>query len=158
MDFPADPPRRIDTPRGLAEALGVEPIEVWVGQYLIAVLAGEGAVRGLAPDIRALEPIVGAAPRAVAATSASPRAARPARIYDVVSRFFAPGSGIDEDPATGSLHCILSPLFSDKLGRARPALPPGLSGPWRRTGVRASGRPGPAARPGDNDRRGRLRV
>jgi predicted PhzF superfamily epimerase YddE/YHI9 len=37
--------------------------------------------------------------------------------YDVVSRFFAPGSGIPEDPATGSAHCILSPLFSDKLGR-----------------------------------------
>jgi predicted PhzF superfamily epimerase YddE/YHI9 len=38
--------------------------------------------------------------------------------YDVVDRFFAPGSGIPEDPTTGSLHCILSPLFADKLGRA----------------------------------------
>jgi predicted PhzF superfamily epimerase YddE/YHI9 len=38
--------------------------------------------------------------------------------YDVVSRFFAPGAGIPEDPATGSLHCVLSPLFSAKLGRA----------------------------------------
>ena len=37
--------------------------------------------------------------------------------YDVVSRFFAPGSGIAEDPATGSLHCILSPLWSARLGR-----------------------------------------
>jgi predicted PhzF superfamily epimerase YddE/YHI9 len=37
----------------------------------------------------------------------------------VVSRFFAPGSGVAEDPATGSLHCILSPLFSAKLGRPR---------------------------------------
>ena len=37
---------------------------------------------------------------------------------DVVSRFFAPGSGIPEDAATGSMHCILSPLFADKLGRA----------------------------------------
>jgi predicted PhzF superfamily epimerase YddE/YHI9 len=34
-----------------------------------------------------------------------------------VDRFFAPGSGIPEDPATGSLHCILAPLFSGKLGR-----------------------------------------
>jgi len=38
--------------------------------------------------------------------------------FDVVSRFFAPGSGIPEDPATGSAHCILSPLFAGKLGRA----------------------------------------
>jgi predicted PhzF superfamily epimerase YddE/YHI9 len=37
----------------------------------------------------------------------------------VVDRFFAPGSGIPEDPATGSLHCILSPLFAEKLGRPR---------------------------------------
>jgi predicted PhzF superfamily epimerase YddE/YHI9 len=37
----------------------------------------------------------------------------------VVDRFFAPGSGIPEDPATGSLHCILTPLFADKLGRPR---------------------------------------
>jgi predicted PhzF superfamily epimerase YddE/YHI9 len=37
----------------------------------------------------------------------------------VVDRFFAPGSGIPEDPATGSLHTILTPLFADKLGRAR---------------------------------------
>jgi predicted PhzF superfamily epimerase YddE/YHI9 len=39
------------------------------------------------------------------------------RPYDVVDRFFAPGSGIDEDPATGSLHCILTPLFAGKLAR-----------------------------------------
>jgi predicted PhzF superfamily epimerase YddE/YHI9 len=38
--------------------------------------------------------------------------------YDVVSRFFAPGVGIPEDPATGSWHCLIAPLFSQKLGRA----------------------------------------
>ena len=37
--------------------------------------------------------------------------------YDVVSRFFAPGSGIPEDAATGSMHCMLSPMFADRLGR-----------------------------------------
>lgn len=118
MDFPADPPRQIETPPGLAEALGVQPAETWVGQYLIAVLADEAAVRGLAPDIRALEPI--------SAGAASGRgnigvtaAAAPASGYDAVSRFFAPGSGIDEDPATGSLHCILAPLFARKLARSR---------------------------------------
>jgi predicted PhzF superfamily epimerase YddE/YHI9 len=36
---------------------------------------------------------------------------------DVVDRFFAPGCGIDEDPATGSAHCILGPLYADKLKR-----------------------------------------
>jgi predicted PhzF superfamily epimerase YddE/YHI9 len=37
---------------------------------------------------------------------------------DVVDRFFAPGCGVDEDPATGSAHCILGPLYADTLGRA----------------------------------------
>jgi predicted PhzF superfamily epimerase YddE/YHI9 len=36
---------------------------------------------------------------------------------DFVSRFFAPGSGIDEDPVTGSAHCCLTPYWSGKLGR-----------------------------------------
>jgi predicted PhzF superfamily epimerase YddE/YHI9 len=35
----------------------------------------------------------------------------------VVDRFFAPGSGIPEDPTTGSLHCILTPLYAERLGR-----------------------------------------
>jgi PhzF family phenazine biosynthesis protein len=117
MDFPADAPRRIDPPAGLAEALGVEPLEVWAGLYLVAVLADERAVRGLAPNIPALKPISSGATGGrgnvgvVAAADAGSG-------FDVISRFFAPGSGIDEDPTTGSLHCILSPLFSGKLSRA----------------------------------------
>ena len=42
--------------------------------------------------------------------------AGPSSPYDVVSRFFAPGCGVPEDPTTGSAHCILAPLFSGKLG------------------------------------------
>jgi len=37
--------------------------------------------------------------------------------YDFVSRFFAPGSGIDEDPVTGSAHCCLGPFWAEKLGK-----------------------------------------
>ena len=117
MDFPALPPSRIAPPAGLAEALGVEPREVWAASYVVAVLDGEAAVRGLAPDIPALKPIAGAATggRGNVAVTALADTASP---YDIVSRFFAPGSGIAEDPATGSLHCILSPMFSHRLGRA----------------------------------------
>ena len=85
---------------------------------LVVVLKDEAQVRGLAPNIAGLEPISGGATggRGNVGVSALADAASP---YDVVSRFFAPGSGIAEDPTTGSLHCILSPLFSGKLGRAR---------------------------------------
>ena len=37
---------------------------------------------------------------------------------DFVSRFFAPGAGIDEDPATGSSHCTLIPFWAERLGKA----------------------------------------
>jgi len=117
MDFPADPPTRVAAPGGLAEALGLVPREVWSGQYLLAVLASEAEVRALKPDIGALKNIGAAGARGVGnvGVSAVADAGSP---YDVVSRFFAPGSGIPEDPATGSFHCMASPLFAQKLGRA----------------------------------------
>ena len=117
MDFPATMPRRIEAPAGLAEALGAEPEEVWAAQYLVVVLKDEAAVRALRPDIAGLNVLASAAAQrgnvGVAAI------ADPGRPYDVADRFFAPGSGVPEDPATGSLHCILAPLFAAKLGRAR---------------------------------------
>jgi PhzF family phenazine biosynthesis protein len=116
MDFPASAPARIEAPEGLAEALGVQLHEVWAAQFLVAVLANEAAVRGLTPDIAAIAPISSGATQGRGNVGVAARADAGAP-YDVVSRFFAPGSGIDEDPATGSLHCILSPLFSGKLGR-----------------------------------------
>jgi PhzF family phenazine biosynthesis protein len=118
MDFPADPPVRIDAPAGLAEALGVTPSEVWSGQYLLAVLSSEAEVRALTPRLDQIETMGGIAARGVGNVGVS-ALADPGAPYDVVSRFFAPGSGIPEDPATGSYHCIASPLFSAKLGRAR---------------------------------------
>lgn len=116
MDFPAAAPRPVDVPAGLAEALGgVAVVEAWAAQMLVAVVADEAAVRAVRPDLAALNAIsidvtMGRGNVAVAALA---DAGRP---YDVVSRFFAPGSGIPEDPATGSLHCVLSPLYSARLG------------------------------------------
>jgi PhzF family phenazine biosynthesis protein len=118
MDFPADRPRQTGVPAGLAAALGVDPLEVWAASYLVAVVADETTVRALAPDIAAIGEIAGEATggRGNIAVAALADAGKP---YQVVSRFFAPGSGIAEDPATGSAHCILSPLFSARLGRER---------------------------------------
>lgn len=115
MDFPADPPRRTAVPEGLAAALGVEPVEVWAGAYLIAVLEDEAAVRGLTPNLSALASIAGEAKDGKGQTVVVAQA-DPERPYAVVSRFFAPAAGIPEDPTTGSAHCILMPLYGDKLG------------------------------------------
>ena len=115
MDFPADPPRRTGPVAGLAEALGVEPVEVWAGRYLVAVLADADAVRGLRPDIAGLASLQGEAGEAGEVIVCADAAA--GDDVDVVDRFFAPGCGVDEDPATGSAHCILGPLYADRLGR-----------------------------------------
>ncbi len=118
MDFPADPPRRIGTPAGLADALGAEPLEVWSAAYLVAVLADERTVRSLTPDIPALRSISSAAGGGRGDVIVAALADAASEV-DVVDRFFAPGAGVPEDPATGSAHCILAPLYADKLGRAR---------------------------------------
>jgi PhzF family phenazine biosynthesis protein len=117
MDFPASPPIRIDAPAGLAEALGVEPVEVWASQFLAVVLADEAAVRAVDPDLAALKVISSSATqgRGNVGVAALAEAGSP---HDVVSRFFAPGSGIPEDPTTGSWHCMIAPLYAEKLGRA----------------------------------------
>ena len=117
MDFPADPPRRVETPAGLAAAMGAEPVEVWAARYLIALLPDEAAVRGLAPDLAAVHALASPAGRPGNLIVAA--AGDPGGPYDLVSRFFAPASGIPEDPTTGSAHCMLAPLFAGRLGRAR---------------------------------------
>ena len=112
LDFPATPGMRIPANPTLYVALGgVEPLELWQGKlYHMAVYETVNQVRSLAPDMRAL----GAIPDvfAVVATAASD-----SHEADFVSRFFAPAAGIDEDPVTGSAHCMLVPYWSEKLGK-----------------------------------------
>lgn len=117
LDFPAQPPVRTPIPEGLAEALGVMPSEVWASNYLVAVFDDPATITALTPDIPALGRIAGEATGGRGNIGVAALAG-PGAPYDVIDRFFAPGSGIAEDPTTGSLHCILSPLFAGKLGRA----------------------------------------
>ncbi len=113
IDLPADPAEAIEPPPGLAEALGCELL--WAGRgrldFLVEV-ADEATVRALAPDLAA---VARYDPRGVIVTAAAdPDGGTGA---DFVSRFFAPGSGIDEDPVTGSAHCTLAGYWAPLLGR-----------------------------------------
>ncbi len=111
LDFPATPEQRSDAPAGLLESLGVSN-PVYVGRnkfdYLVEV-ASEEIVRNLNPDHAQLRKIE---VRGVIVTSRATETDA-----DFVSRFFAPGSGIDEDPVTGSAHCCLTPYWSARLGK-----------------------------------------
>ena len=110
MDFPAEPDEPARGPDWLGDALGTEP--VYVGRnrfdYLIEV-DDEATVRRLDPDLRMLAEL---GPRGVMVTA---RAGTDG--IDFVSRFFAPCTGIDEDPVTGSAHCCLGPYWQRRLGR-----------------------------------------
>ena len=101
-------------PDGLLEALDVAARYVGRSRfdYLVEV-ESEAILEGLAPDLRRLSAVASDS-RGVIVTS---RAADPD--YDFVSRFFAPQSGIDEDPVTGSAHCTLADFWSRQLGKTR---------------------------------------
>ena len=110
LDFPAEPAAAAEAPKVLLEALAVKPLFVGRNRfdYLVEV-DSEQIVRGLAPDLRRLAAL---RERGVMVTSRSDSPQ-----YDFVSRFFAPGAGIDEDPVTGSAHCCLGPFWGDRLGK-----------------------------------------
>ena len=109
LDFPATPEQRAEAPRELLEALGIRSPR-YAGKnkfdYIIEV-ASEDEVRKLDPDYSRLRKI---AVRGVIVTSRGENGD-----YDFVSRFFAPGAGIDEDPVTGSAHCCLTPYWAGRL-------------------------------------------
>jgi PhzF family phenazine biosynthesis protein len=110
LDFPATPAEPIDAPPGLAEALGARPTYVGRSCFdLLVEMDGEDVVRALGPDFTRL---LALGTRGVIVTS---RGSTPG--LDFVSRFFAPGAGIDEDPVTGSAHCCLGPYWASRLGK-----------------------------------------
>jgi PhzF family phenazine biosynthesis protein len=113
MDFPAWPPKQIDVPSAVSEALGA-PV-AWTGRtdndvFLLALVTDEDSVRDLTPDLTAVSRLDGSALIVTAV-------ADPGHGYDFVSRIFAPDLGIPEDPVTGSAHTVLAPFWADRLGR-----------------------------------------
>ncbi len=110
LDFPARQVEPIRTTGALETALGLQADFVGSdGQNAFVEADAEATVRELAPDIRQMSSL---GVRSVIVTA---RAAGDG--FDFVSRFFAPGVGIDEDPVTGSAHCSLATYWAERLGR-----------------------------------------
>lgn len=110
MEFPALPPSSIDPPPGLGRALGVEPRYVGLSRFdLLVELDDEAVVRSLEPDLGLL--------RRIDARGIIVTARADGDEFDFVSRFFAPQVGVDEDPVTGSAHCVLGPHWQERMGR-----------------------------------------
>ena len=111
LDFPLKPEEPAQAPSGLVEALGVTPRYVGKNNldYLVEV-ESEAVLRALAPDFKRLAALP---VRGIIVTSVSG-----SRQFDFVSRFFAPASGVDEDPVTGSSHCCLGAFWQKRLGKS----------------------------------------
>jgi predicted PhzF superfamily epimerase YddE/YHI9 len=109
MDFPARAPVVCPGPGTLSGALGKAPREILCSRDYLAVYDSEDEVRTLRPNFEALKTLdrLGVIVTAPGSTA------------DFVSRFFAPGAGIPEDPVTGSAHCTLTPYWSKRLGKTK---------------------------------------
>jgi PhzF family phenazine biosynthesis protein len=116
LDFPARPvsSRQPSWAKRAEDALNLKSKPVFVGQSeedALVEVKDEKTVLLLQPNMTALRHLPY---RAVAVTSRSSR-----KKFDFVSRFFAPAVGIDEDPVTGSAHCVLTPYWAARLGKLR---------------------------------------
>ncbi len=106
MDFPALPAGACSPPQALFEAVGGYPAQVLEARDYLLVFASTDDVLSLEPDMQLLASLQ----RHVIVTA-------PGSDVDFVSRFFAPGAGIAEDPVTGSAHCTLVPYWAKRLDK-----------------------------------------
>lgn len=107
MDFPSKPPVECPAPGHLYDSLGMAPGDLYQNEDYVVLLPSEEAVRAVTPDFKLMKEID---TRGIIITA-------PGDEVDFVSRFFAPRYGIDEDPVTGSAHCVLTPFWSERLGK-----------------------------------------
>jgi PhzF family phenazine biosynthesis protein len=117
LDFPKEEPVPTSAPAPVLRALGNPTVEDAVAgsrsTNLLLRLPGAREVEQLSPDFRSLERSTLAGKIhgvIVTAAGQSP--------HDFVSRYFAPGLGVDEDPVTGSSHTLLAPYWADRLGKS----------------------------------------
>jgi PhzF family phenazine biosynthesis protein len=110
LDFPADYAKETPAPSGIFEGLGISPRTVYKGKFdFLVELENEAAVNALKPDFRKLSTIES---RGILITAKGDQ-------VDFVSRCFFPQSGIDEDPVTGSAHCMLTTYWNKKTGNLK---------------------------------------
>jgi len=109
LDFPATHASEAAAPEGLLEALNIQPTYIGRSKFDYLLETDEAALLAMKPDFGRLAHVP---VRGVIVTSRSSEAG-----FDFVSRFFAPASGVDEDPVTGSAHCALTPYWAPKLNK-----------------------------------------
>ncbi len=108
LNFPSRKPTPCPIPHGLKEALNANILETHQSRDLLILVEDELTVQNLQVDFSKLKEFETSFAFIVTAKGQS---------CDFVSRFFAPGAGIAEDPVTGSAHCTLIPFWSQRLSK-----------------------------------------
>ncbi|MEA5616277.1 PhzF family phenazine biosynthesis protein [Cronbergia sp. UHCC 0137] len=111
LDFPVNHSQPIVAPPELSAVLGITYKSVYQNSlgYLVE-LESEELVREIQPNFQQMKTLQ--IPDVIVTSMANSGSE-----YDFISRFFAPGLGIDEDPVTGAAHCCLAPFWHGKLGK-----------------------------------------
>jgi PhzF family phenazine biosynthesis protein len=110
LNFPKDIYTKIDVPDVLINAFQKNPLEAYRGKSdFLLIFANQKEIEEMNPDLTMIESVGG---RGVIVSA-------PGNDVDFVSRFFAPQSGINEDPVTGSAHTTLTPYWSKRTGKTR---------------------------------------
>jgi PhzF family phenazine biosynthesis protein len=108
LDFPLNSPQKVKDEGLIEQALGVKPLEVFTSKFdYMVVLANQAAIEALKPDLAIVKKLEA---RGMIVTAAGKNS-------DFVSRCFFPQSGIDEDPVTGSAHCVMVPYWAHKTAK-----------------------------------------
>ena len=116
MNFPASELTSIEAEQAIIDALGAQPLQAYAGSFYAALFESADEILSLQPDYQALASL--GIQKGGWGRGNFGCFALGGDKTDVTSRFFAPGSGIDEDPATGSWHCMLTPILHQLTGRS----------------------------------------
>lgn len=107
MDFPALHFHETEVTDLMMEAFGATPSKAYIGDRLLLVYDDEQFIRDMKP---AFDKVALLHEHGVAVTAQGKQ-------YDCVSRFFAPRLKVNEDPVTGSAHCMITPYWVERLGK-----------------------------------------
>jgi predicted PhzF superfamily epimerase YddE/YHI9 len=108
LDFPSDGLEEIEVSDKIKAGFSIHPKTAFRGKtdYLL-VFESENDIKNLVPDFVKISELDC---RGIIVTARG-------KNVDFVSRFFGPGSGVNEDPVTGSAHTTLIPYWAVQLGK-----------------------------------------
>lgn len=105
LNLPSFPLSPVPVTEAMAEAIGFMPDEAWLGRDLVCVMEREEYVRKAAPNMEYIKQLPGLLLHITAE----------GKMFDCVTRSFAPKLKVSEDPVCGSGHCHVIPLWAEKL-------------------------------------------